>query len=67
MSEGLSVSAGILLSNAVFDHIAPFHLLWDRDGTLLRVAPAIRRLWRLSEHGTPEILLVRPPRPQLVQ
>ena len=54
------MSGAMLLGDNEFSHILPFHLLWDADGLLVRVSPAVRRLWSLADDAVPEIRLVRP-------
>ena len=54
------MSGAMLLGDNEFSRILPFHLLWNADGLLDRVSPAVRRLWSLADEAVPEIRLVRP-------
>jgi hypothetical protein len=42
------MSGAMLLGDNEFSHILPFHLLWNADGQLARVSPAVRRLWQID-------------------
>ncbi len=56
----MSGDSAMLLGDTVCSRILPFHLLWEADGLLVRVSPAVRRLWSLADDDVPEICLIRP-------
>lgn len=48
------------LSEEAFLHIAPFHIMWDAKGQIVRISPSLRHLWHLSDSDTPQLQLERP-------
>lgn len=50
----------MILSEEAFLQIAPFHIVWDTQGRMVRISPALRHLWHLSDSETPQLQLKRP-------
>jgi two-component system, sensor histidine kinase and response regulator len=55
-------AATVSLTGATLDRVLPFHAMWDGDGLLTSVSPALRRYWGLGDAApdTLELVLRRP-------
>ena len=48
-------AATVSLTGATLDRVLPFHAMWDGNGLLTSVSPALRRYWGLGD-GAPDTL-----------
>lgn len=48
------------LDQEAFDHLIPFHLIWNGAGQLIRASVALTKLWRCPSGTLPEVILERP-------
>ena len=48
------------LSEEAFLQIAPFHIIWDAQGQMASISPALRHLWNLTDSDIPQLQLDRP-------
>lgn len=51
---------GLRLDDQSFEHLIPFHLIWDNSGRLIRASNALTKLWRCPPGTLPDVLLDRP-------
>ena len=53
------------LDREAFEHLIPFHLMWNGAGQLLRASNPLKKLWRCPPDTLPEVVLERPFRTSL--